>query len=81
MDGKKRVREATKATIIGSIVGIILTIVKIAVGLLGRSSALVADGVHSLTDLVTDIILILGFRAVIGTLLAVAGVAGIFLLQ
>jgi cation diffusion facilitator family transporter len=37
-------------------------ILKIVSGLLIRSSALIADGVHSLTDLATDIIILLGAR-------------------
>jgi cation diffusion facilitator family transporter len=37
-------------------------ILKIVAGLLIRSSALIADGVHSLTDLATDLVLLLGTR-------------------
>jgi cation diffusion facilitator family transporter len=37
-------------------------IIKIATGLLIRSSALIADGVHSLTDLATDLIILFGAR-------------------
>ncbi len=39
-----------------------LIIVKIASGLLLRSVALVADGVHSISDLLTDVFVILGIR-------------------
>ncbi|MCP4544980.1 MAG: cation transporter [bacterium] len=35
---------------------VLLVIAKIAVGVFGRSQALIADGVHSLTDLVSDFI-------------------------
>lgn len=37
-----------------------LAIIKIICGLIGRSSALIADGIHSFSDLLTDIIAILG---------------------
>jgi cation diffusion facilitator family transporter len=37
-------------------------ILKIVSGLLIRSSALIADGVHSLTDLATDLVILLGAR-------------------
>jgi cation diffusion facilitator family transporter len=38
---------------------LVLVVVKIAAGLLGRSQALLADGIHSLSDLVTDFITLL----------------------
>jgi len=43
-------------------VNIALAIVKIAIGLLAASLALVADGIHSLSDLATDAIVLLGVR-------------------
>ena len=45
-------------TWIGSIVNFLLLIFKFVAGFLGHSSALVADAVHSLSDFVTDIIVI-----------------------
>lgn len=53
-------REKTifRVTFIGSIVNAVLIILKLAAGILGRSSALVADGVHSLTDFITDVIVL-----------------------
>ncbi len=56
----KALNDSIKVTIIGSIINVILVIVKIALGTMGNSRALVADGVHSLTDLVTDVIVIAG---------------------
>lgn len=38
----------------------ILSIIKVIVGLVGKSSALLADGMHSFSDLITDIVAILG---------------------
>lgn len=49
-------------TYLGIAVNIALAIIKIAVGLLAASLALVADGVHSLSDLATDAVLLLGVR-------------------
>lgn len=43
-----------KVTIVGAILDLILSILKITAGNLGGSSALIADGVHSLSDLVSD---------------------------
>ena len=41
-------------------VNAILVIVKITVGILARSSALLADGIHSLSDLLTDVLALFG---------------------
>lgn len=48
-----------KVTWIGSIVNFLLLAFKFIVGFVGHSSALVADAVHSLSDFITDIIVIL----------------------
>ena len=63
MDREKRAREATKATAIGSVINVGLSAGKIVIGIFGRSSALVADGVHSFSDLATDIALFVGLTA------------------
>ena len=47
-----------KVTWIGSVVNFLLLTFKFIAGILGHSSALVADAVHSLSDFVTDIIVI-----------------------
>lgn len=43
-----------KVTILGAIVNLLLSIIKIFIGHIGGSGALVADGVHSLSDLLSD---------------------------
>jgi cation diffusion facilitator family transporter len=53
-----RYREIRKVTVIGSIVDLVLGVLKIVVGLLTSSQALIADGVHSLSDLATDFLVI-----------------------
>jgi len=45
-------------TLTGSVINLLLTLGKIIAGAVGKSSAIVADGVHSLSDLVTDIIVL-----------------------
>lgn len=57
-----REEKAKKATIVSVIVNILLTVSKIAVGILGKSGAMLADGIHSLSDLVTDIIVFISIR-------------------
>lgn len=49
-----RYREIRKVTLIGSVVDLALGVAKIAAGWLSHSQALVADGIHSLSDLLTD---------------------------
>lgn len=43
-----------KVTLIGSVVDLLLGVIKIVVGYVGSSQALIADGIHSLSDLLTD---------------------------
>jgi cation diffusion facilitator family transporter len=52
------VSEATKVTLVGMWLDITLAIGKIIGGLLGNSFALVTDGIHSLTDAISDIFVI-----------------------
>lgn len=58
----KREKEILKVTWIGSIANFMLLTFKFAAGFLGHSSAMIADAVHSLSDFVTDIIVIVFVR-------------------
>ena len=49
-----RSKESQKVAVIGALVDFLLSAVKIIVGIIGQSGALIADGVHSLSDLITD---------------------------
>ena len=51
-----------KVTITGSIVNFVLVVLKFVAGILGHSAAMLADAVHSLSDFVTDIIVIVFVR-------------------
>jgi cation diffusion facilitator family transporter len=57
-EGQARRKEIRKITLIGAGVNIILTAIKIVAGVLGRSAAMIADGVHSLSDLLSDIVVL-----------------------
>lgn len=50
--------EATRVTLVGMWLDILLGVVKIGGGLLSNSFALVTDGIHSLTDAVSDVFVI-----------------------
>ena len=52
----------TRAIIVGAIANLLLSLFKFAGGILGNSVALVADAIHSLSDLVTDIIVLFTHR-------------------
>lgn len=53
-----REKEITRVTWIGSIVNFLLVVFKFVAGIVGHSAAMIADAVHSLSDFVTDIIVI-----------------------
>ena len=55
---KNREQEIRSITLWGAVVNIALTVLKIIAGVLGRSAAMIADGVHSLSDLLSDIVVI-----------------------
>lgn len=54
MDLLNRKKASQKITIIGAIVDFLLAIFKIIAGMLGNSGALIADGIHSFSDLLSD---------------------------
>lgn len=61
---KKRIagEQIKSITYLGMVVNIILAVIKIVIGFFAASLALVADGVHSLSDLATDVAVLLGLR-------------------
>ena len=59
---KTRTQKAQQVTWIGAIINVILSSLKILAGFTGKSSAMIADGIHSLSDLITDVIVVIFFR-------------------
>lgn len=57
-----RERNIYHVTIVGSIVNFVLLIFKFFAGIVGHSAAMIADAVHSLSDFITDVIVILFVR-------------------
>ena len=57
-----RERKFYKVTIIGTIVNASLIVLKLLAGIFGRSSAMLADAVHSLSDFITDVMVIIFVR-------------------
>ncbi len=58
----KQTKEISFVTWVGTIVNIILAAVKGAFGYLANSKVLIADAIHSLSDLVTDIAILVGVK-------------------
>ncbi len=56
---KTREKQITRVTLIGSIVNLLLTVIKIIAGIVGKSGAMIADGIHSLSDLASDIVILI----------------------
>lgn len=54
----ERMRETVRITLIGSVIDTLLGVLKILIGYASYSQALIADGIHSLSDLATDIIVL-----------------------
>ncbi|MBF0424375.1 MAG: cation transporter [Magnetococcales bacterium] len=59
---EERFAAAHRVTVIGVGVDVLLAVGKILAGVFGRSAALVADGVHSISDLVTDAAVLVGMH-------------------
>ncbi|NLU13074.1 MAG: cation transporter [Gammaproteobacteria bacterium] len=59
MDAEQRAQARDQAmrntSVVGAVVNLVLTVVKVIFGIVGQSHALIADGVHSLADLSTDL--------------------------
>lgn len=58
MEDKSREKQIYRVTIVGSIANFLLLVFKFVAGFLGKSSAMIADAVHSLSDFVTDVIVL-----------------------
>ncbi len=54
-----RAKKIFKVTIIGSITNLLLLLFKLAAGIIGHSAAMIADAVHSFSDFITDLIVLI----------------------
>lgn len=52
----ERAKAISRTVVVGGALNLVLSVVKVAAGLLWSSQALVADGIHSLSDLVSDVL-------------------------
>ncbi len=62
VSANEAIRQGRRVTLVGVVVNVMLVGIKFAAGIWGRSQALVADAVHSLSDLFTDLVVIFGLK-------------------
>jgi len=53
-----REKQISRITWIGMAINAVLTLFKLVAGFVGKSSAMIADGVHSLSDFISDIVIL-----------------------
>jgi cation diffusion facilitator family transporter len=67
ISSQQRAAAISRTAILGALANVLLSVIKIGAGLVGQSQALIADGIHSLSDLLSDVlVLIAGKHAVQG---------------
>ena len=54
MDSISRSKASQKVTLVGAVIDFLLSVLKITAGFIGNSGALIADGIHSFSDLLSD---------------------------
>jgi cation diffusion facilitator family transporter len=62
-DSSEKHAVARKSTFVSIVLNLVLMVMQIVVGVIAHSQALVADGVHSLADLISDFIVLIANRA------------------
>ena len=60
--GREKIREGWRVTFIGMAVNLVLVAVKLMGGYWGHSQALIADAVHSVSDFLTDLVVVFGLK-------------------
>jgi divalent metal cation (Fe/Co/Zn/Cd) transporter len=58
LNSHNRKKASQKITLIGAIADFLLSVFKVVAGVLGNSGALIADGVHSFSDLLSDAVVL-----------------------
>ncbi|MCY6959163.1 cation diffusion facilitator family transporter [Clostridium brassicae] len=62
MEPKERLRIGNRISKITIVVNVILSIVKVVAGIFGKSSAMISDGVHSLSDVMSTFCVMIGLK-------------------
>ena len=59
---EQRKKETNRITLWGVAVNLVLAVIKIVGGVIGQSQALLADGIHSLSDLASDAMVLIAVK-------------------
>lgn len=62
MTSAQRSRDIVAVTWLGMVVNLVLVVIKLTAGIVARSQVLVADAVHSVSDLISDLAILVGVR-------------------
>ncbi len=62
MDSVQRIKIANRISIVTIIANVILSAMKIFIGFIGRSNGIIADGIHSLSDVFSTLVALIGIR-------------------
>lgn len=54
VNSQERAQISKRVTLVGALVNVLLSVVKVIVGFVAQSHALIVDGIHSLSDLLSD---------------------------
>ena len=54
------IKECLKVSMVTLVINFILSIIKLFAGIFGRSSAMISDAVHSISDVVSTFVVIIG---------------------
>lgn len=57
-----RYRLTKRVTLVGALINVLLSVLKVVFGILGQSQALIADGVHSISDLISDVLVLVAAK-------------------
>src|SRR4051794_27952566 len=57
-----RYHASVQVTLVSVASNVLLTVAQIVVGIIGKSQALVADGLHTLSDLISDFMVLFALR-------------------
>ncbi len=56
-------QDKRRVTILGALVNLVLAVAKVIFGVIGHSQALIADGIHSLSDLISDAMVLVAAKS------------------
>ena len=62
LNARQSDKRKSTVTIVAALVNLFLSVIKIGFGIVGQSTALIADGIHSLSDLLSDAFVLIAIK-------------------